>query len=1264
MSRVLIAGYYGFGNSGDEAILSSMVSRLRRLRPELDVVVVSGNPSQTSKDHVVRAVSWNDVEGVIAVGNQSDLVVLGGGGLFQDYWGASLDTVLTASYAGIPFYSSFPLLAFLIDKPCMIYAVGVGPLLTEAGKVLTRLAFASTNIATVRDPESKFMLESVGVPPERIQVTADPAFDLEFPDSIRILKVVQEVMGTRFGRPLVGVALRNWNVGVSQDSWEHQVAVGLDRFVAELNAAVLFVPFQEVEGAVTNDVDVANRVRNQMRHSASTVVLKGDLSAAQRGGVLGCCDIVLGMRLHSVAFAAKGGVPVVALAYDPKVSNLMRRLDCEDYVLELPSLDSARLAEVLAKAYADRGNLSPPLRDRADQFAQLARQNADLAITLLDSSEPARAPLSPELIGSVKELAVRQTRELARRTRQAAGLENRLEEQAGFLHSTQVESADKEQAVRTLQKQIRELAEKLRNVETRFDAYFRDKELYIAALKEELRWAKWLGFYGLLTLLQVFVAMAARSIKAVVRKLLPSVGAFWDELKHKGHPEQDLSEVTVYYAKTNLFPQYTSAVSMSSSGTNRTRASVSLVVTAKNERHTVGAWLDTLLHQTRLPDEFIAVDGGSSDGTLEVLREFARAAPFKVEVIAAGDVNIAQGKNVGIAKATHSVIANTDLGCTLDPAWLEYLTRPFEINEKIEVVAGWYEPWPQASFARVAAQELVPTLGQIDPQSFLPSARSVAFKKNAWEAIGGYPEWLSSTGEDTYFGLELKRCCRKWAFVPEAKVYWAGPTTLRGSIVKAYRWSIGDGEAGVFPERYRSLLLNLFRTGTLVMIAAAALVLSPFVKWLLVVPAVTALLVSALILRLAGKRGALDKGKSRIQTLGMLARWGLTFFLIQSARALGFLKGVLNRPRVRVRRFAKISGTTFILSGVPISDSGGGQRAAQLASAFLHRNNLVVFISKFPTYESKDLKIPHMHPNLLTFTADSFRAGRFLRGYSSILLPGSVIAIVEFPLADFLPMVKSIRRAGGVVVYDLIDDWTTSLGGTWYSSDVERAIVNASDVLVATSERLKKRLEQIATRPVALLPNAVNLDLFDRYGHYERPVDLPQGGFVICYVGALWGEWFNWTLLRQVALAYPKASVIVIGDYRNQCPDPPVNLHFLGLKPQAEIPAYLAHSHVGIIPWTASKITHATSPLKVYEYLAMGKPIVAPNLEALNGIPYIFLANDDAEFIKTIDEARETVVDGSLIADFLKQNSWTQRVEALVNMCRQAIGKRIPQEVA
>ena len=398
-ARMVICGYYGFGNAGDELILAGMLRDLRALRPDLAATVISGNPEATRASHGVAAVHWQDIPAIAASVRSADLVLVGGGGLFQEYSGIDPDSLFTDRHYAITYYAEPAILGALSGRPVMLYAIGVGPLASEHGRRTVRAACDAAQVITVRDEESARIVASLGVDPPRVRVTADAAFTLPVASDAPAPAGLAEALPGGTG-PLVGVSLRPWEVGVASYFWETELAAGLDVFLETSGARLLFVPFQRGSRAQENDAAVAERVRSRLRRPERAAVLSGDLDPAEIGAVLGRCDLVVGMRLHSVILAALAGVPSVALAYDPKVDQAMLRLGAERFVLHLPDLEARtvakRMDEALAEGEADRKER----RRRVAHLAALARDNAAAAISLLDRGS-ANVELSTALSGVV-----------------------------------------------------------------------------------------------------------------------------------------------------------------------------------------------------------------------------------------------------------------------------------------------------------------------------------------------------------------------------------------------------------------------------------------------------------------------------------------------------------------------------------------------------------------------------------------------------------------------------------------------------------------------------------------------------------------------------------------------------------------------------------------------------------------------------------------------------------------------------------------------
>lgn len=420
--KILIAGYYGFGNLGDEAILTAILTGMRSSFPvALDITVVSGNPEETEKRYQVAAVSWNNLDAIIQNIQEADLVLLGGGGLFQDYWTLDWSSFLTSQQQGIPFYASFPILAKAAGKPCLILSIGVGPLRTEEGRSLTRIAFNNADIVTVRDQQSLDLLASLRVANPSIYLSADPAFNLapDTHEADRILKESTDQVSR--DAPRIGISLRDWNLGPPSNVWQGQVADALDQFMEATGSVGFFVPFQIVGDSLTNDLIVSQNVLAQMKLASRVRLLNAMDSTPYApevvAGLFARCDLVIGMRLHSLILAAGVGTPVVGVSYDPKVNNLMQRLGIEECLLELDALDSASLFKVMIHAWDSRLLLKSSLKSRATDLKKEARRDFEYISDLLENGYSPKPFSDKDFMGKI---VIKQTRELFRMERSEA----------------------------------------------------------------------------------------------------------------------------------------------------------------------------------------------------------------------------------------------------------------------------------------------------------------------------------------------------------------------------------------------------------------------------------------------------------------------------------------------------------------------------------------------------------------------------------------------------------------------------------------------------------------------------------------------------------------------------------------------------------------------------------------------------------------------------------------------------------------------------
>ncbi|MEM7413968.1 MAG: glycosyltransferase [Gemmatimonadota bacterium] len=339
------------------------------------------------------------------------------------------------------------------------------------------------------------------------------------------------------------------------------------------------------------------------------------------------------------------------------------------------------------------------------------------------------------------------------------------------------------------------------------------------------------------------------------------------------------------------------------------------------------------------------------------------------------------------------------------------------------------------------------------------------------------------------------------------------------------------------------------------------------------------------------------------------------------------------------------AGACVILSANPIHDTGGGQRSAQLALEYLRRGYAVAFVSHGRVTETVDLDLRYDDPHLVQLSLKDA-----LRHQSSMLdFAAAGVVITQVPLRRWVNLIEEANRRGARTVYDCIDRWDSELGRGWYSRSAEVAAARASGHLVASAPELIRHVEQIAEREVELLPNAFNSQIFDAGLQYDRPSDLPDGRTAL-YVGALWGGWFDWELLRTVAEANPDTQFVLIGDYRGEGDLLPDNCVPLGLKQQSDLPPYLAAADLALIPWTVDPVTQATSPLKVFEFVGMGLPVVAPDLGPLQGIPGVTLCGSADDVVQAVSHTGRDSLEPRVVeemATFSARNSWVDRVDAL-----------------
>jgi polysaccharide pyruvyl transferase CsaB len=338
--RLLLLGYFGFGNAGDEAVLEAEVAALRAtLGAGTEFVAVSGDPAYTTSIHGLPAVSRTDAPGVIRALRTCDALVAGGGSLLQD----------VTSVRPVPFYAGLMLTARALRKPVFVYAQGLGPLHLPVNRLLAAAALKSATYVALRDDDSLALAERMGV--RGAELAADPVLGMD-------------LSGAAADADGLVVSLRPWRRSAT---WLPAVRSTLAALARDVD--ICLVPFH-----ARQDVVLARELSADL--GGLRVLEPAQGHRATLGAVAGA-RAVLGMRLHALLVAAAAGRPFLALSYDPKVSAFAHQVG-QPVAATLPGpIDQAALVSSVRialegpdQAYLDRvADLRPTLTRPADAIA-------------------------------------------------------------------------------------------------------------------------------------------------------------------------------------------------------------------------------------------------------------------------------------------------------------------------------------------------------------------------------------------------------------------------------------------------------------------------------------------------------------------------------------------------------------------------------------------------------------------------------------------------------------------------------------------------------------------------------------------------------------------------------------------------------------------------------------------------------------------------------------------------------------------------------
>ncbi len=353
MKRVLISGYYGFRNIGDEAVLQVLAAELSKAGAE--PIVLSASPEETQSRYNVKAYNRLNPGQIFKAVNQSNVLLSGGGSLFQD---------ATSSYS-LYYYLGIVTLAMVLRKHVYIYSQGIGPIQRKLNRSMFAAVINRTRTISVRDQGSYSELQAMGVTKPAVTVTSDPVFLLQPASPERGANLLLEAgVDTGDAGPLIGMAVRSWGQGKDMAARFASVA---DKIIEDFGARLVFLPFHHPHD-LDFTFDIVNRMK-QKPYIVDNISLPSEMMS-----VMGLMHINIGVRLHALIFSACMGVPMIGISYDPKIDGFLKTMGI-DPACRYEGLEWEKISKSITGINNDRASVLEKITKKVNKSRELAQNN-------------------------------------------------------------------------------------------------------------------------------------------------------------------------------------------------------------------------------------------------------------------------------------------------------------------------------------------------------------------------------------------------------------------------------------------------------------------------------------------------------------------------------------------------------------------------------------------------------------------------------------------------------------------------------------------------------------------------------------------------------------------------------------------------------------------------------------------------------------------------------------------------------------------------
>ncbi|MBO5452540.1 MAG: polysaccharide pyruvyl transferase CsaB [Clostridia bacterium] len=360
---IVLSGYYGHNNNGDEALLGAILEEISKKRKGTRFTVLSKRPKLTSKQHGVKSVNRFNIFKVYSAIKNCRLLLSGGGSLIQD----------ATSTKSLFYYTHVIKLALSKKKKVFVYANGIGPVNKEYNQKIASKVLNEVDYITLRDDKSVEVLENIGVTQPEIEVTADPAVSVSPVNLERVIEIFEKekIVPNEY----FAVSMRQWED--TDVTW--QISRICDYVSHKYGLTAVFIPMQNPD-----DMEISQKCISRMEKEG--YVLKGEYDYRDIMGICANSKFVLSMRLHALMYGANSGIPVIGLGYDPKVEAYLRYMQ-HSFMTDINNLSYDSVVKMVDEIMENYEDISAKLKDRGAFMREKAKRNPEIACELLGGTD-------------------------------------------------------------------------------------------------------------------------------------------------------------------------------------------------------------------------------------------------------------------------------------------------------------------------------------------------------------------------------------------------------------------------------------------------------------------------------------------------------------------------------------------------------------------------------------------------------------------------------------------------------------------------------------------------------------------------------------------------------------------------------------------------------------------------------------------------------------------------------------------------------------